>query len=130
MCRALEGQGSLLRRMAERLQAPGAELIATQTDEKADAAERQAEALRRWLEDDAPDQPGRDVRPRKTDRRQGEAGIAQLRSQRGHERVTLSDVADHVVDYVDRHPDSSAVVEDLALFLAHDASPDRGLARG
>ena len=65
-------------------------------------------------------------------------GIERLRSRRGSQKVTFDDVADHLVDYVDRHPDSQAVVDDLAGFLAsveridhdHDASPDRGLAGG
>jgi hypothetical protein len=64
-------------------------------------------------------------------------GIARLRSQRGGEKVSFDDVADHLVDYIERHPESRSVVEDLAGFLArvetidhdHDASPDRGLAR-
>lgn len=65
-------------------------------------------------------------------------GIDLLRSQRGTQQVTFNDVADHLVDYVDRHPDSRAVVDGLAAFLArveridhdHDASPQRGLAGG
>jgi hypothetical protein len=60
-------------------------------------------------------------------------GIARLRSQRGGEKVSFDDVADHL----ERHPESRSVVEDLAGFLArvetidhdHDASPDRGLSR-
>lgn len=62
-------------------------------------------------------------------------GIDRLRDQRGDEKVTFSNVADHLVDYIDRHPDARATVDDLAAFLArveridhdHDTSPERGL---
>jgi hypothetical protein len=62
-------------------------------------------------------------------------GVERLRSQRGDEEVTFGDVADHLVDYMDRHPESRETVDDLAAFLArvegidhdHDRSPDRGL---
>ena len=64
-------------------------------------------------------------------------GIVRLRSQRGGQQVTFSDVADHLVDYLERHPDAYDVVDDLAGFLArveridhdHDESRDRGLSR-
>jgi hypothetical protein len=67
----------------------------------------------------------------------GGGGIERLRSQRGGEEVTFNDVADHLVDYVERHSENRSVIEDLAGFLArvemidhdHDASPDRGLER-
>src|SRR5690348_1339273 len=62
-------------------------------------------------------------------------GVELLRPRRGDEDVTFGDVADHLVDYMDRHPESRKVVDDLAAFLArvegidhdHDRSPDRGL---
>jgi hypothetical protein len=62
-------------------------------------------------------------------------GVERLRSQRGAERVTFDDVADHLVDYIDRHPETRDTVDQLAAFLArveridhdHAAVPDRGL---
>lgn len=62
-------------------------------------------------------------------------GIGRLRSERGRERVSFDDVADHLVDYIERHPGTRDSVDDLAAFLAqveridhdHDAAPDRGL---
>jgi two-component system chemotaxis response regulator CheB len=56
--RSLEEHGSLLRRMAARLRDRGAHLMATETDDQADAAERQAAVLRRWFEGEAPGDTG------------------------------------------------------------------------
>jgi hypothetical protein len=61
--------------------------------------------------------------------------IERLRAARGDQRVSFSDVADHLRDYADHHVDDLAVVQQLAAFLAdvedrphdHDEDPDRGL---
>jgi len=45
-------------------------------------------------------------------------GVGRLREQRGEERVTFNDVADHVEDFVRRDPDSSATMDRFAAFLA------------
>jgi hypothetical protein len=63
-------------------------------------------------------------------------GIALLRDRRGSEDVTFDDVADHLVDFVDRDQAARDVVDRLARFLAeveqvhhdHGADPDRGVA--
>ena len=63
-------------------------------------------------------------------------GVAKLRRERGEERVTFGDVADHLVDFTDRDPGARAVVDRLAAFLAeveqvdhsHENDPERGLA--
>lgn len=63
-------------------------------------------------------------------------GVAKLREQRGDEQVTFNDVADHLVDFVDRDPAARDVVDRLAAFLAevervdhsHENDPVRGLA--
>lgn len=63
-------------------------------------------------------------------------GIQTLRDQRGGGLVSFNDVADHLFDYCDRHPDHAVVLNRFAEFLAaveliphdHDAHPDRGLA--
>src|SRR3981081_3838694 len=76
--------------------------------------------------------------PSNVDRVGAAEGIQRLRAQRGHERVTFADVADHLVDYVERTPEARQVVDELAGFLAgvgdvahdHDADPDRGLGAG
>lgn len=62
-------------------------------------------------------------------------GIGRLREERGDEQVTFGDVADHLVDFVDRDPAARDVVERLARFLAqveqvdhsHENDPHRGL---
>lgn len=62
-------------------------------------------------------------------------GVAKLRRDRGEEKVSFHDVADHLVDFTDRHPESRDVVDRLATFLAeveevdhsHENDPDRGL---
>ncbi|HEX8001226.1 MAG TPA: DUF6104 family protein [Mycobacteriales bacterium] len=62
-------------------------------------------------------------------------GIERLRAERGDEQVTFGDVADHLVDFVDRDPAARGVVDRLAGFLAevervdhaHENDPDRGL---
>lgn len=62
-------------------------------------------------------------------------GIRMLRAQRGPGSVTFNEVADHLFDYCDLHPDEAAVIERFAAFLTavemvphdHDAHPDRGL---
>lgn len=61
--------------------------------------------------------------------------IERLRAKRGDEQVSFANVADHMRDYVDRHPLDTAVVLRLADFFAavedvshdHDADPLRGL---
>jgi hypothetical protein len=63
------------------------------------------------------------------------AGIDRLRAKRGEEQVTFNDVADHLVDFAEREPESAEVLDRLAHFLAgvedvdhdHDADPERGL---
>ena len=62
-------------------------------------------------------------------------GISQLRAERGAQHVTFSEIADHLFDYLDRHPDESPTVHRIARFLVevegiehdHDLDPDRGL---
>jgi hypothetical protein len=64
-------------------------------------------------------------------------GISMLRGQRGEQRVAFREIADHLVDYCDLHPESEAVLQRFAAFLTaveyvphdHDAHPDRGLPR-
>jgi hypothetical protein len=65
-----------------------------------------------------------------------EDGIALLRRKRGPEWVCFGNIADHMQDYMGRHPGDRAVIDRFARFLAavenvrhdHDLSPDRGLA--
>lgn len=62
-------------------------------------------------------------------------GIRMLRSSRGPQHVTFSEVADHLFDYIERNPSDRAAIHQFATFLAlveqtphdHDADPDRGL---
>lgn len=62
-------------------------------------------------------------------------GMNTLRDQRGAALVSFNEVADHLVDFCDRHPDHSDTMNRFAEFLAavefiphdHDADPDRGL---
>jgi hypothetical protein len=62
-------------------------------------------------------------------------GIAVLREQRGHQLVSFSEIADHLFDYVERHPHDAVTVDRLSRFLTavemlphdHNADPDRGL---
>ena len=62
-------------------------------------------------------------------------GVQALRDRRGDEEVTFDNVADHLVDFAERHPDAAAVVDRLARFLAnveevhheHERDPVRGL---
>lgn len=62
-------------------------------------------------------------------------GIRQLRAERGAQHVTFSEIADHLFDFADRHPDETATVDRIARFLVevegidhdHDHDPDRGL---
>ena len=62
-------------------------------------------------------------------------GIALLRAQRGSDSVTFNEVADHLFDYCDMHPEQAAALQNFAAFLTaveyvphdHDAHPDRGL---
>ena len=62
-------------------------------------------------------------------------GIAMLRAQRGDGTVSFNEVADHLYDYCDLHPEQAAALQEFAAFLTavefvphdHDADPDRGL---
>lgn len=45
-------------------------------------------------------------------------GVERLRNKRGDQEVTFADVADHLEDFVNRHPDSRQTVEKLASFMA------------
>ena len=45
-------------------------------------------------------------------------GVERLRNKRGDQAVTFADVADHLEDFVKRHPDSRQTVEKLASFIA------------
>ena len=45
-------------------------------------------------------------------------GVERLRNNRGDQEVTFADVADHLEDFVNRHPDSRETVEKLASFIA------------
>jgi hypothetical protein len=58
-----------------------------------------------------------------------------LRVSRGGQQVSFSEIADHLMDYVERYPEDHAATERLAAFLTwveqvphdHDADPLRGL---
>ena len=62
-------------------------------------------------------------------------GIRMLREARGFGSVTFNEVADHLYDYCDLHPEEAAALERFAAFLTavemvphdHNAHPDRGL---
>lgn len=62
--------------------------------------------------------------------------IERLRDKRGAEDVTFADVADHLRDYTDLHPDEGGAVQRIAAFLAdvedvphdHEADAEHGLA--
>jgi Family of unknown function (DUF6104) len=45
-------------------------------------------------------------------------GVERLRNKRGDQEVTFADVADHLDDFVNRHPDSRQTVDELASFIA------------
>jgi hypothetical protein len=45
-------------------------------------------------------------------------GVRRLREARGGERVTFDEVADHMDDYCARRPESVAVLDGFAGFLA------------
>lgn len=47
-----------------------------------------------------------------------EVDVSLLRERRGEQRVSFNHVADHLVDFAERFPQSRAVVERLAVFLA------------
>ena len=57
-----------------------------------------------------------------------------LRRKRGREKVTFDHIADHLVDFAERHPEHAGVTADIATFLAtvedvrhdHSADEDRG----
>lgn len=61
------------------------------------------------------------------------AGVRRLREQRGDQQIPFWQVADHLQDYADRHPDQAELVSALGSFLAdvehrahdHRADPDR-----
>ena len=46
------------------------------------------------------------------------AAAAKLKRKRGDERVSFDHVADHVVDFAQRHPEHARVMADFAEFLA------------
>lgn len=58
-------------------------------------------------------------------------GVKLLTERRGSERVTFTDVTDHMADYLDRFPDEQEAIDKLARFLAgvediehdHSAAP-------
>lgn len=62
-------------------------------------------------------------------------GIQMLRDERGAASVTFNEVADHLYDYCDLHPEQAATLQRFAAFLTavehvphnHDADPNRGL---
>lgn len=62
-------------------------------------------------------------------------GIRMLREARGVGSVTFNEVADHLFDFCDLHPEDAAAIQRFAAFLTavemvphdHDAHPDRGL---
>ena len=62
-------------------------------------------------------------------------GIRMLRAERGAQGVTFNEVADHLFDYCDLHPEQARALQEFAAFLAaveyvphdHDADPNRGL---
>jgi hypothetical protein len=45
-------------------------------------------------------------------------GVQRLREQRGEEKVSFNDVADHVEDFVNRNADSGETLDRFAGFLA------------
>ena len=45
-------------------------------------------------------------------------GVERLRRDRGRERVTFSEVADHLADFASREPGSAETIDELARFLA------------
>ena len=45
-------------------------------------------------------------------------GLRRLRDQRGEEKVSFNDVADHVEDFVSRNADSRETLDRFAGFLA------------
>jgi hypothetical protein len=45
-------------------------------------------------------------------------GIRLLNQRRGQEKIAFKDVADHLVDYVERFPDEAEAIDKLARFLA------------
>jgi hypothetical protein len=63
------------------------------------------------------------------------SGIDRLRAKRGSQRVSFDDVADHLVDFAERHPEAAGTVDALGDFLAgvedvrhdHEADPERGV---
>ena len=62
-------------------------------------------------------------------------GIRALRAERGEQPVLFREIADHLYDYMERHPHDALVIDRLARFLTavehlphdHDADPQRGL---
>ena len=48
----------------------------------------------------------------------GDDGIELLRKLRGDERVSFSDVADHISDYAKLHPSSLRAIDAFARYLA------------
>lgn len=45
-------------------------------------------------------------------------GVERLRRERGEERVSFNDVADHLEDFAARDPAASPTIDGLAAFLA------------
>lgn len=66
----------------------------------------------------------------------GDGGVDLLRKVRGSEQVALSEVADHLSDYVKQHPGTVRVLDGFARYLAevepiehhHDAVAKRSVA--
>ncbi len=63
-------------------------------------------------------------------------GIDMLRRERGQQQVAFREIADHLFDFCDLHPESAPAIQRFAAFLTavehvphdHDAHPDRGIA--
>ena len=62
-------------------------------------------------------------------------GFELLRAHRGGQKVSFDELADHLFDYADVHPEARVVLHGFAAFLTavefiphdHDADPRRGL---
>ena len=48
----------------------------------------------------------------------GDGGIELLRKLRGDERISFSDIADHMIDYAKNHPGAFSAIDAFARCLA------------